>query len=171
MKQLGYWHLRSKIFFYTGIPQAILTHNPSVLSGSPCQPVQLTCAVKDLQSLNWYLDGEILYFYTYNDNHTFPRALYFGDGIQIEIISAVGNFNDTSGNFNDTSGLSGNFNDTSGLSGNFNGTSGLSGNFNGTSVLSSTLFTLENFEAIQCGNNETISELVDLTMISIQGIS
>ena len=76
-----------------GIPQVTLTSNPAVLDGPICPTtVQMTCVVKDLPFLRWFINGTQAAAYTEfegNITNSNPRDLDSSlPGFRFQIISA-----------------------------------------------------------------------------------
>ncbi len=126
-------------FLSSGIPQARLASVPSVLGGTLCQPVEMTCTTQELQSLRWYFDERSEAIYVYSVINSFPMVIHQQNGVTITIVAAT---------------------PESSQSDIFNGTSVLTASTSALSML--------DVDMIQCGTNAVRSEAIDLTMLNIQ---
>lgn len=100
----------------------------------------MVCMVYNIQSLNWYFDGEVIDTYTYNSGDTYPQTTYNENGVHIEMTVATPH---------------------SSISDNFNGTSTL----NATIVA----LNLLGVDRIRCGTNAARSQEVDFMALNVVG--
>ena len=126
--------------FYSGAPQANIFSDPPNVSRTVCQPITVTCNVQELQLLRWFFNSVNVATFVLNSQE-FPYTLMNNSGIIIQVIDVASE-------------------------------SALVDEFNATSVLSTTTLALDlqNVSSVQCGTNRIRSEVIDLTMLDIQGI-